>query len=478
MLKTDPNYIYVFRNIKGSRITLGSSEPSQADKVILGNRTIPEIFKDRNVITARTLAWRLGFRSPEDQRWAAQHQKWIQNGHEARRLLASEQFIANKDVQHSLQQSFRSTYRAYNHGLPFNLKTRERLVELGVDPANWVGERFRRRYLVTQGQLRQVDEPAERGIHQSFYGALVQLLNSSFSRKNVLGPLKNLTGLEHSHDVFDEINARNKYFHEEPHEPPSRKHRIDPQKMYQYLSQIIPKIQRHAEKLHNQREPEDLELINALDDLVAIHRVLAPNDPTATLSDETSKDELKKAKTVEYEIVKSSKDPIHFFTGGNESGVCDSTTEPQNFKTVFTAKNYAIQHADIFRRIKQGNDVRKKRIGQIRYYVGIKDEKPILLINSIDLEAAERSNLNIYRMAIEYSKGFRKVHGFTELWLGRHGDMHLRPFEHLEMFSDLKPAEEQFEILHKFPAEEAFSDFFHEGYEQTRGKAKVYKVAE
>ena len=463
---SDVNNVHMIKAISGM-----DSEGVSAEERIFGDMNLQRIVRDAPVIASQVLAWRLGLRKPEHIAWARDQTKWHTYANEAKRLLASGKFLDNPDAREGLIASFRYLYRERFREYPENLVASEKMRELGIPVTTWLNERLPVRYTIARGEIERVDELAEAGIHSRFYRTINRLVgNRGFDSSKVVGPLKNLFRLEHSVEVRGKIRDAAEHFNHHTYFTHDRKYELNLADMNGYLLGLIEKLKRHIEK-HN---IIDSPLADIRDELVALQRVIAPHDASVSLDAGPTLGRLE-GKSVRYFIQKSSKDPIHFYTAGNDSGVCDATNEPKADKAPLNARNYAVQYADIYRLFREEGAEKRKRIGQIRYYVGIHNEKPVLLINSIDLESEERSNLRLYRMAIDYSKRFAGVHGFSDLWLGKHGDQHIRPFDHLKMFSDLQPAEEHFEVLHTFPQEHAFSDFFGE-YETTKGKAKVYKV--
>lgn len=405
------------------------------------------------------------------------HPVWLQHANEVRRLLACPAFLRRPATQALLRHSFNRTHLDHYDSRPSNERVLRELQALGVSRATWLLERFPKQYTDRLGEIKHLNEEASVQAHRTFYGQLASILrgrkNQLIDKNEVAKSLR-----AHTEIPFRDLHAAMDFVIEGEKAAAGAKrleqlgeHALREEEMNRVLLAIIGKMQRKMQG--DERIVETGEREREIEtQLVALQRTVAPFDPTVSLSNLAS---APKISPVKYEIGKSNKDPIHFLTGGNDSGVCDATTEPKAEFRPLLAHKYGYQEAEIFRRSKRG----RKRIGQMRMYAATDQEgKPILLINSIDLEAEQRKNLSVYRHCLEYAHDLGQAAGFSRVLLGRHADNHLLPYKEHPIFEGiLHEKREHVRLIDHDPEHERFSDFFDDRrIHEQQGTIRAYEV--
>lgn len=398
----------------------------------------------KNLLGLQTLMHYLGLRDEEVQASVANHAAWMKHAREARRLLASPVFILRNDViRQLLQRSFDRTYGEYYSSLPGNQRVKVWLRRRHLRAGTWLQLPFERRYDEQLAEVRAMDAESKTAVFQRLYLSLHRLsqlglsrnrLGSLFARFRQLAPLEGETPADFLDAGFEHFVVKGKGIRS------GSRFKLDDAKMSGLLSSLIVEIHRFEHKAEQKKEPVLQELVDIKDEMVALQRMLAEYDPRIGLTTLQRPVNLP-GQGRAYLIKKSDKDPIHYLTGGNDTGVCDATTEPKALTLKDTARNSAYQVHEIFRVDGRGNE---KRIGQIRLYLGSDEKgKPVILCNSIDLEAEERQNLLLYRRAVDYVREYASRVGVRRLLLGRHADMHLHPFENTRHFQDMEKISEK-----------------------------------
>ncbi len=469
VLRSDPNNIYVFASLPSSvPLTIHSLQGRQLDFLAL-----------------TALASKIGI--PET-RWSEveTHERWRQNANEARRILASPDFLKNAEVQKLLRYSFDQTHLDYFSKLPENQKVRDELRGLGVAHSIWLSEGTPQTYDKEVGRIPRLRREAVLQLHQHFYSVVKRAVDETRFDKDREKILKNfariiapnLKQLARSGKPFETVADAVQFVNDGFNRVSQRENRIalgrfevQEGALNEFLLYLIGHLQRQMRTDVRRSTHPVLAELEA--EAVNLQRNLAPVDPRISLLPSEKPHSLH---PVRYKIFKPQKDPIHFFTGGNDSGVCDSTTDTRADLRPALLKKYGMQEAEIHRVNRDGTT---KRIGQIRMYAAKDAEnRPVLLVNSIDLEREERNNLFLYKRAIEYAERFRRQSHFYRLLLGQHADQHIMTYStHPEFLDTLFPTEERVTLIDHGPSSERFSDFFGPGnIHDKEGVIKVYEV--
>lgn len=411
-----------------------------------------------------------------DWHLANSHGTWADASRELPRYLASHDYLDNERIQTLLKDSFYNRHHAYAN-LPQNNRARQDLLESGVHYSVWLSEPFKRLYDSRLDQVKASEGVAREEALKNFFS-----LARQFQRVVPDGSHKLASALSAgTGQKFDAASAKALVASGESFAsrgtplPPSA--RFSTEQLNPVLLGMISKVQTN---LLTRSDPRitpagALKELNELDsNLVALQRVVAPHDEALTLREGSTI----RQPEVSYSIAKQKKDPVFFLTGGNDSGVCDSTMDKARFRRADLALKTTYQEAAIFRHFKSRP---ARRIGQVRMYAGKDSEgRPTLLVNSIDLEAEARLNLGLYRTAVDYVRDYARACNFQRVLIGRHADMALKPFENHDLFSDLKRVEEHVSLIDHFPEKQGFHDFFTDSsgpnYEKKSGRAQFYEV--
>lgn len=421
---------------------------------------------------------------PESE-WGTLRQRsaWLGAHRELARMIASPGYIRQPDVKELLDSSYHDSHYEFYDRQVENARTRFDLNQLGVATSTWIRAPFERAYNAHFQQIKRLKSEADASAHAEFYRLVDGLLNTRATHldSQKVNAVFNRAGISLDKSTLQtHIKEACEYFKNPADTAEIPEKYLLPQKsMNEILKEFIVFLQRRGERISSRRESASSGFQHNLDQLVALQRVLAPRDLAVSMRPEPSG----RSELAKYIIKKESKNPVTFLTGGNDSGVCDATTERENYRRPYLAVKYNYQEAALFKVPRSKKSGFPRRFGQIRMYAATtKDEEgrevPTLLVNSIDLEAEERKNLYLYRTAIDYAKDLAKQCGFKRLYLGKHADMAVGPFEKHHLFSDLKPVEQEISLVDHFETRKAFSDFFGGGdaYTQKHGRASLYEV--
>lgn len=419
-------------------------------------------------------------------------QTWLRHARQVRRLLASPDDFFDDEVKRQLRFSYSGDINDY-YSRSSATKYLKRWMALNhLNSTEWLTPSFQKTYDAEVQEQRFLDYDAQHFLHRSFYDAIFKLHNTRTLDNQDLRRFFFRTVTESDPSKSDLppdfiVQAYNWFqAHEQPG-PDGERFRLSHEAMNKVLRYAHQKMQKYiiARERRGGSAPDPYKDFH--DRIVALQRTVAGYDHAVSLT--TARlSESEVLRRVRYSIEPSDKDPIHFYTGGNDTGVCDSTAGPQRGTLKDTAVNPSMQFHEIFRVDSKG---RRSRIGQIRMYLGEinkgsgRRSAPAILVNSIDLEAEERDNLLLYRRAVDYVKEFAQRVGVSEVRLGRHGDQHLMVFENSGKFPDLEPVQEQIRLTHFFNPSRVkpFSDFFRGSsyesgvYSESRGLANLYEVA-
>ncbi len=445
---------------------------------------------DMEVLSVKALMGRVSlsdafYQHPESQG------TWLTHARQARRILASPDDFLSPEVKQQLQLSFRNDFQTYVANSPATKKLRGWMTLHGLNASQWLSSDFHSSFSAKPSEQRELDVEAEHLLHQRFYEMFFKLhhthaVDNSKLRRMFFRAVGQYDASK-SDLPSDFIVKANEWFRTHDSISPNDAHFLLPRKaMDDVLLYMTREMRRYIERSEEHSYVSD-KFKDFHDQVVALQRTVAGYDHAISLT--TGRNvELAPSRTAQYEIHASDKDPIHFYTGGNDSGVCDSTAGPQRATLKDSAINPSMQFHEIFRVDPQG---RRTRIGQIRIYMGEVRKPnrrwaPAMLVNSIDLEAEERDNLLLYRRAVDHVKHFAQRVGVDNVFLGRHGDQHLMVFEKSGNFPDLKEAEHTTRLTHFFTPNSGvlpFSDFFRgftnrgSDYKDQSGLANLYHVA-
>ncbi len=441
-------------------------------------------------LSVNTLAYRVGVR--EELRHNPRSLRiWLQHAAQVRRLLASPDDLFDEETKFQLRLSYAGDIREYFDSSNATRQVRRWLALHHLNADQWLRPTSGKTYDAEVRERKSFDEEAEHVLNKHFYDSLYRLHNTrTLDNRKLLDHFFRSVTLHDSTKANlprDFIVRAHQWYqdHDRPH-PDDAEFHIPRAAMDDVLSYAVEKMRNHilrTERGNDARIGGPYKDFH--DSFVALQRTVSGYDHAVSLTTARAQ-EGDVVRRVQYSIEPSDKDPIHFYTGGNDTGVCDSTAGPQRSTLKETAMNPSMQFHEIFRIDSRG---RRKRIGQIRLYLGeIKKGKtrhvPALLVNSIDLEAEERDNLLLYRRAVDYVKEFAQRVGIDNVRLGRHGDQHLMVFEKSGNFPDLSPVTEHVRLKHFFGNKiRPFSDFFRgqsydvSTYHDREGTANLYHVA-
>ncbi len=426
------------------------------------------------------------------QRDPHRQRTWLLHARQARRILASPDDFFDPEVKFQLRLSYGHDIKDY-----FASSTAARYLERwmtlhNLNESEWLRPTFSKTYDAEAHEQRSMDVEAQYSLHKSFYDSLYRL----HATRTIDNPklLKHFFRTVAENDPSKSelpadfiVQAHQWYKTHDWTDPGSDRFKLSRDAMNKVLLYAHQKMQRCIVSREHRVGSVPEVYTEFHDHIVALQRMVAGYDHSVSLTTgRTPESEV--VRRVQYNIEPSDKDPIHFYTGGNDTGVCDSTAGPQRGTLKDSALNPSVQFHEIFRVDARG---RRNRIGQIRMYMGEISKGaghrlvPAILVNSIDLEAEERDNLLLYRRAVDYVKEFAQRVGVTELRLGRHGDQHLMVFEESGKFPDLRPVQENIRLKHFFDARRVkpFSDFFRGAsystatYHHAEGMANLYHVA-
>jgi hypothetical protein len=255
------------------------------------------------------------------------------------------------------------------------------------------------------------------------------------------------------------------------------RHSLTPEQINSILLELVGKAQNRLLRENDRPDKAKSTLLDQLEKrLVAFQRSFSPHDNAVSLRPPSR---MPTGGEIRIIIKKEDKNPVTFLTGGNDSGVCDSTMDKQGLRRPQLALKYNYQEHGIFR---QTGDRAPRRFGQIRTYAA-KDAggRPVLIVNSIDLEAEERQNPHMYQLALDYVAEFAVASNFSRVLVGRHPDMALVPFESDPTFRELfgmGQTSEHIQLIDHFDEKMGFQDIFggERNYAQKEGKADFYEL--
>jgi len=392
--------------------------------------------------------------------------KWFSAGRELSRLVASGNYLQAKGesgdlIRALLVSSLKGEPYALHTTSEYNSQVVEVLKQKGVLTEPWLHSSWNVE-LDRKGHQVEADKRAASDLASSqFYSLMSSVLSRSFAL-----PPRSLASIFRRHLAIDLQPGSLRDF-------VSSRKVIPDIKMNGILWDVIAELQQSREQLESGKDFERAKLVDdVMDGLVSLQRVLAPHDSAVSLSEPP---EQSKESPVRYLFKREDKDAVTFLTGGNDSGVCDSTMDRQGFHRPHLAIKHSYQELGMYKRHKAS----LRRFGQTRLYAALDaSELPTLIINSIDLESEERKNLNLYRWAIDHSAKIARQCKFRRLLIGRHGDMAISPFENHALFKDLRPVEAHVSLIDPFPDHMAFSDVFGGGasYGQKAGVANFYEL--